>query len=235
MEINWVAISQIILIDVLLGGDNAILIAIACRNLPPQLRMQGIIWGTIGAIVIRIILITFAVTLLQIPYIKLISGALLFWIGIKLLDKNDNHTNISSSKKLYIAIKTIIIADLIMSLDNVIAIASAAEQAQKYKLLLVIFGILVSIPIIVWGSTLVLKLITYIPCIITFGVALLGYLAGKMVISDSAVQPLVQAYLPYCNIVLPIFKLHLSIPGLTGVFSIILFRKLFYGSTRTYT
>lgn len=226
IEINWIIVSQIVLIDILLGGDNAILIALACRNLPPPLRIKGIVFGTIGAIIIRIILIVFAVTLLQIPYIKLIGSGLLFWIGIKLLDKNNNHTEVSGSKKLYTAIKTIIIADVIMSLDNVIAIASAAEQAKKYQLLLVIFSILVSIPIIIWGSIFILKLITFIPFIITFGAALLGYLAGNMLVSDVAIKSWIQIYLPYHDIILPFLKLHLSIPGLTGVFSVILLGSL---------
>jgi len=180
-ELNWLAVGQIILIDILLGGDNAIVIALACRNLPAKMRMKGILWGTFGAIGIRIVLIAFAVTLLEMPYIKLIGGVLLFWIGTKLLTDNDDHGEVSGSDKLFTAIKTIIIADLVMSIDNVIAIASAAEQAGEHQLLLVVFGIFVSIPIIVWGSTLVLRLMQSFPLIITLGAALLGYLAGGMI------------------------------------------------------
>ncbi|WP_034295447.1 TerC family protein [Herbaspirillum sp. RV1423] len=222
MELNWLAVGQIILIDILLGGDNAIVIALACRNLPDNLRMRGILWGTFGAIGIRIVLIAFAVTLLQMPFIKLAGGVLLFWIGTKLLSDNDEHGDISGSDKLLSAIKTIIVADLVMSLDNVIAIASAAEQAGEHQLLLVIFGILVSIPIIVWGSTLVLRLMEKVPMIITLGAALLGYLAGGMLISDVAIRDWVQTYLPYHEFVVPGMQLHLSLPGVVGAVGVVI-------------
>lgn len=223
MELNWLAVGQIILIDILLGGDNAIVIALACRNLPDNLRLRGILWGTFGAIAIRIVLIAFAVTLLQMPFIKLVGGVLLFWIGTKLLSDDDGHGEISGSDKLLSAIKTIVVADLVMSLDNVIAIASAAEQAAgEHQLLLVIFGILVSIPIIVWGSTLVLKLMEKVPLIITLGAALLGYLAGGMIISDVAIKGWVQAYLPYHEFAVPGLQLHLSLPGLIGAVGVVI-------------
>jgi len=223
MELNWFAVGQIILIDILLGGDNAIVIALACRNLPSNLRFRGILWGTFGAIAIRIALIAFAVSLLQMPYIKLIGGVLLFWIGTKLLSDDDGHGEISGSDKLLAAIKTIIVADLVMSLDNVIAIASAAEQAAgEHQLLLVVFGILVSIPIIVWGSTLVLKLMEKAPLIITLGAALLGYLAGGMVISDVAIRGWVQSTLPHHEFVVPGLQLHLSLPGVVGAIGVVI-------------
>jgi len=221
-ELNWLAVGQIILIDILLGGDNAIVIALACRNLPDNLRLRGILWGTFGAIAIRIVLIAFAVTLLQMPFIKLVGGVLLFWIGTKLLSDDDGHGEISGSDKLLSAIKTIVVADLVMSLDNVIAIASAAEQAAgEHQLLLVIFGILVSIPIIVWGSTLVLKLMEKLPLIITLGAALLGYLAGGMIISDVAIRDWVQTYLPHHEFVVPGMQLHLSLPGVAGAIGVV--------------
>ncbi|WP_029362974.1 TerC family protein [Herbaspirillum lusitanum] len=221
-ELNWLAVGQIILIDILLGGDNAIVIALACRNLPDNLRLRGILWGTFGAIAIRIVLIAFAVTLLQMPFIKLVGGVLLFWIGTKLLSDDDGHGEISGSDKLLSAIKTIVVADLVMSLDNVIAIASAAEQAAgEHQLLLVIFGILVSIPIIVWGSTLVLKLMEKVPLIITLGAALLGYLAGGMIISDVAIKDWVQTYLPHHEFVMPGMQLHLSLPGMVGAIGVV--------------
>ena len=225
-ELNWLAVGQIILIDILLGGDNAIVIALACRNLPARLRMKGILWGTFGAIGIRIILIAFAVTLLEMPYIKLIGGVLLFWIGTKLLTDNDEHGEVSGSDKLFTAIKTIIIADLVMSIDNVVAVASAAEQAGEHQLLLVIFGIFVSIPIIVWGSTLVLRLMQSFPLIITLGAALLGYLAGGMIFSDSAVLPWIQQHLPQHDFAVPGMQLHLSIPGLIGAAGVVIIGTL---------
>ncbi len=191
----WVAVGQIIMIDILLGGDNAVVIALACRKLPPAQRTKGIVWGTIGAIVLRVILIAFALALLQIPFLKLVGAALLIWIGMKLIapDDEDDHANIQSSDKLWSAVKTVIVADLVMSVDNVIAIAGAAQGAgEQHQLPLVIFGLLVSIPIIVWGSQLVLKLMDRFPFIITLGGMLLGWIAGTMAHSD----PAVAAYIP---------------------------------------
>ena len=191
----WLAVGQIIMIDILLGGDNAVVIALACRQLPPQLRTRGILWGTAGAIVLRVVLIFFALTLLAIPYLKLVGAALLLWIGVKLLVPEDEgaHANIQASDKLWAAIKTIIIADFVMSLDNVIAIAGAAQAAGgDHQMPLVIFGLLVSIPIIVWGSQLVIKLMDRFPIIITLGGMLLGWIAGTMAVTDPAVVP----YLP---------------------------------------
>ena len=187
----WIAVGQIIMIDILLGGDNAVVIALACRKLSPQHRFKGILWGTAGAIGLRVILIFFALTLLAIPYLKLVGAALLVWIGVKLLAPDeDDHANIQASDKLLAAIKTIIVADLVMSIDNVIAIAGAAESAGgDHKMPLVIFGLLVSIPIIVWGSQLVIKLMDRFPIIITLGGMLLGWIAGTMAVTDPAVTP----------------------------------------------
>lgn len=222
-NLNWVAVAQIILIDILLGGDNAIVIALACRNLPDKLRMKGIVWGTVGAIGIRIALIAFAVTMLQLPFLKLIGGILLLWIGIKLLNEDDEHTDINGSDRLWGAVKTVIVADLVMSLDNVIAIASAAEQAAgEHQLLLVVFGIVVSIPIIVWGSTLVLKLMEKFPVIVTLGAALLGYIAGGMIFSDVAVQGWIEGFIGDTEFVLPGAAVHLSLPGLVGALGVVL-------------
>ena len=190
----WLAVGQIIMIDILLGGDNAVVIALACRQLPPEQRTKGIVWGTVGAIVLRVILIAFALTLLAIPFLKLVGGALLIWIGVKLLAPDeDEHSSIQSSDKLWGAVKTVIIADLVMSVDNVIAIAGAAQGAgEQHQMALVIFGLLVSIPIIVWGSQLVLKLMDRFPFIITAGGMLLGWIAGTMAHSD----PALANYLP---------------------------------------
>ncbi|MBL0092584.1 MAG: TerC family protein, partial [Piscinibacter sp.] len=182
----WVAVGQIIMIDILLGGDNAVVIALACRKLPAKQRTQGILWGTAGAIVLRVVLIFFALTLLAIPYLKVVGALLLVWIGVKLLapDDDDAHGDIQASDKLWAAVKTVIIADLVMSVDNVIAIAGAAEGAGgDHKMPLVIFGLLVSIPIIVWGSQLVIKLMDRFPSIITIGGMLLGWIAGTMAVT----------------------------------------------------
>ncbi|WDZ96844.1 TerC family protein [Herbaspirillum sp. WKF16] len=221
-NLNWLAVGQIILIDILLGGDNAIVIALACRNLPARLRMKGILWGTVGAIAIRIALIAFAVTMLELPFLKLIGGLLLLWIGVKLLNEDDDHAEVDGSDRLWGAVKTVIVADLVMSLDNVIAIASAAEQAGRHQMALVVFGIVVSIPIIVWGSTLVLKLMEKFPVIITLGAALLGYIAGGMIFSDTGVQAYLHGFIPQTEFVVPGADLHLSLPGLVGAIGVVL-------------
>lgn len=191
----WVAVGQIIMIDILLGGDNAVVIALACRKLPPAQRRLGILWGTFGAIALRVILIFFALTLLKISFLKIVGALLLLWIGVKLLapEDDDEHANIQPADKLWAAVKTVIVADFVMSLDNVIAIAGAAETAgEGHQMPLVIFGLLVSIPIIVWGSQLVIKLMDRFPIIITAGGMLLGWIAGTMALTD----PAVATYLP---------------------------------------
>lgn len=184
--LHWGALFQIVLIDILLGGDNAVVIALACRNLPQRQRMQGILWGTAGAIVLRVALISFALVLLDIPFLKLAGAVLLLWIGIKLLaPAEDEHGNITGGTSILAAVRTIIVADFAMSLDNVIAIAGAAQNTHAdHQLAYVIFGLCLSVPIIIWGSTLVLKLIDRFPAVVTFGAGLLGWIAGGMFITD---------------------------------------------------
>lgn len=184
--LSWTAVFQIILIDILLGGDNAVVIALACRRLEHGRRMQGILWGTAGAIVLRVILITFAMALLEIPFLKVVGGLLLLWIGVKLLLPDDHaHGEVHAGASVLAAIKTIVVADLVMSLDNVVAIAAAAQHAHvDHQVGLVIFGLLVSVPVIVWGSTLVLRLIDRYPLVVTFGAGLLGWIAGGMLLTD---------------------------------------------------
>ena len=187
----WLAVGQIIMIDILLGGDNAVVIALACRKLSPDLRKKGIFWGTAGAIILRVVLIFFALTLLQIPFLKVVGAVLLLWIGIKLMvpEDEDEHGNITASDKLWSAVKTVIVADFVMSLDNVIAIAGAAESsAPGHQMPLVIFGLVVSIPIIVWGSQMVIKLMDRFPFIITAGAMLLGWIAGTMLHTDPGLE-----------------------------------------------
>ena len=188
-QISWVAVLEIIAIDILLGGDNAVVIALACRNLPAKQRRLGILWGTAGAIVLRVVLIFFALNLLQVPGLKIAGAVLLLWIGVKLLvaEDEEGHGNVTGSDKLWGAVKTVIVADFVMSLDNVIAIAGAAETAPPgQQLALVVFGLLVSIPIIVWGSQLVIKLMDRFPAVITVGGMLLGWIAGTMAVTDPA-------------------------------------------------
>ena len=185
----WIAVGQIIMIDILLGGDNAVVIALACRKLPAKQRSQGILWGTAGAILLRVVLIFFALQLLAIPFLKLVGAVLLVWIGVKLLlpEDGEGHGEIAASDKIWAAVKTVIVADLVMSVDNVIAIAGAAESAGgDHTMPLVIFGLLVSIPIIVWGSQLVIKLMDRFPVVIVAGGMLLGWIAGGMLVTDPA-------------------------------------------------
>lgn len=177
---------QIITIDILLGGDNAVVIALACRQLPPELRNRGIFWGVFGAIGLRILLVFFALSLLALPYLKIVGSLLLLWIGIKLLlpQAQDDH-KVKASTHLLGAIRTIVIADAVMSLDNVVAVAGAADG----HIGLVALGILISVPIIVWGSRLVLMLMDRLPIVVNFGAGLLGWIAGDMWIDDRAIAP----------------------------------------------
>ncbi|MDR2016166.1 MAG: TerC family protein [Burkholderiales bacterium] len=181
------AVLQIIAIDILLGGDNAIVIALACRRLPPKQRRLGIFWGVFGAVALRIVLIFFALQLLTLPFLKIIGGLLLLWIGIKLILPDDDHhseATVTGSTHLIGAIKTIVIADAVMSLDNVIAVSAAAQG----HLALAVFGILISVPIVIWGSRFVLWLLDRFPVIILLGGALLGWVGGAMLIGDIALQ-----------------------------------------------
>ena len=190
---HWGAVAQIIMIDILLGGDNAVVIALACRNLPPAQRRHGIFWGVFGAIALRVVLITCAVYLLQLPMLKVVAGLLLIWIGVKLLiphDEEDKH--IEASTQVLSAIKTIIVADLVMSIDNVIGIAGAAQAAHDHhQTLLIIFGLVVSVPFIVFGSQVILKLFDRFPIIVTIGGALLGWIGGGLVSSDIVLHDIV--------------------------------------------
>ncbi len=178
----WVDVFKIIMIDLLLSGDNAVVIALACRNLPAQQRKKGILFGVLGAIVLRIVLTFFAVNLLSLPYLKLVGALLLIWIGIKLILPEDGHSanSIQADTRLFGAVKTIIIADFVMSLDNVIGVAAAA----KGNVTLLVFGLLISIPLIAWSSQFVLKLIDRFSVTIYAGGALLGYVAGEMLVSE---------------------------------------------------
>lgn len=190
----WLAVMQIIAIDILLGGDNAVVIALACRKLPEAQRNRAIIGGALGAILLRIGMIFFALQLLELPFLKLMGAVLLLWIGIKLMlpEGEGAHENMSTSPKLWGAIKTIIVADAVMSLDNVVAVAGASGGQIE----LVIFGIVISIPIIIWGSKLVLHFMDRYPIVITLGAALLGWIAASMAITDISL-PAVPAWAHY--------------------------------------
>ncbi len=187
----WVDVLKIIMIDVLLSGDNAVVIALACRNLPPEQQKKGVLFGMAGAVGLRIVLTFFAVSLLSLPYLKLVGALLLIWIGIKLILPEDEHDegNIKADARLIGAIKTIIIADFVMSLDNVLGVAAAANG----NVVLLVFGLLISIPLIAWSSQLVLKLIDRFPYIIYGGGALLGYVAGEMLVGETLFKPMTES------------------------------------------
>ncbi len=206
----WVDVFKIIVIDVLLSGDNAVVIALACRSLPPDQRKKGVRLGMLGAIALRIVLTFFAVGLLTLPYLKLAGAVLLLWIGIKLVLPEEEHNaeDVKANTHLWGAVKTIIVADFVMSLDNVLGVAAAAHG----NALLLIFGLLVSIPLIAWSSQLVLKLIDRFPVIIYAGGALLGYVAGEMLVSDANVAVLLKE-LPHW--------LHWLVPAVCAVLVVI--------------
>src|SRR6266851_1187254 len=180
----WVGLAKIIGVNIILSGDNAVVIALAARSLPPKQQTQAIIWGSGAAIVMRIILTLFAVALLTLPWLKIIGSLLLFWIGVKLLVPEDDDAEIEASDQLLSAIKTILIADLVMSLDNVIAVAAAAGGS----VLLLILGLAISIPLVIFGATLLVKLMDRFPVIITIGGGLIGWVAGEMLVADLALK-----------------------------------------------
>ena len=182
----WLAVMQIIWIDILLSGDNAVVIAMACRQLPPQQRVWGIALGTLVAIGLRIVFTGLVTTLMTMAYVKLIGGVLLIWIAIKLLggEEDNNNENITPSANLWHAIRIIVIADAVMSLDNVIAIAMAARG--NYALLM--FGLAVSIPMIMAGAALIISLLERYPIIVWAGAALLGWIAGEIIAKDPLIM-----------------------------------------------
>lgn len=176
-------IAKIIMVNIVLSGDNAVVIAMASKNLPADKRSKAVWWGAFGAVALRIVLTVAAVFLLQIPFIQLLGSLLLLYIAVKLLIDDEAHGNIKSAATLGAAVWTIIVADFVMSLDNVLAIAAIAEG----NWVLIIIGILISIPLIVWGSTFVMKLLNKYPLLIYIGAGILGYTAGEMFLNDESV------------------------------------------------
>ena len=180
----WIGLLKIIGVNIILSGDNAVVIALAARSLPRKQQKAAIFWGSGAAVVMRIILTVFAVALLTLPWLKLIGSLLLFWIGVKLLIPEEDTEDIDASENLIAAIKTILIADLVMSIDNVIAVAAAAGGS----LTLLILGLAISIPLVIFGSTMLLHLMERWPIIITVGGGLLGFVAGEMLVTDPALK-----------------------------------------------
>lgn len=181
----WVAVGQIIAIDIVLSGDNAVVIALACRNLSPEQRRRGIFWGVAGAVSLRVVLTAFAALVMNLPWLKFIGGCLLLWIGVKLmLPEDEGGEDIPASEHLWGAVRTIVIADFVMSLDNVIGVAGASHG----NLFLLLFGLAVSIPLIVWSSKLILHWMERWPAVVVLGAGLLGWVAGQMLVSDPGVR-----------------------------------------------
>ena len=183
----WLALGQIIWINIILSGDNAVVIALAARSLPPKQQKMAILWGSGAAVVLRIALTFVAAYLLKLPYLQIVGGLLLLWIGWQLLGGEDDEEEEGEGKQdggLMVAVRTILIADLVMSLDNVIAVALAA----KGDFTLLVIGLAISIPLVVFGSTLMIKLMERFPVIIVLGAALIGWVAGDAITHDVAVK-----------------------------------------------
>lgn len=196
----WVALLQIIGINIVLSGDNAVVIALAARSLPADQQKKAVAWGSGAAVVMRIVLTIVAVELLRLPYLKLVGAGLLLWIALQLLlPEDEGEGEAQGSSNLAAAIKTILIADLVMSLDNVIGVAAAA----KGNVTLLIIGLAISIPLVIFASTVLLNLMTRWPIIITLGAALLGWVAGEMAITDPAVKAWIDANAAWLHIVAP--------------------------------
>lgn len=200
---------EIVVINILLSGDNAVVIALACRNLPPRQRRWGVFWGAIGAIVLRIVLTFFAVSLLQLSYLKIIGGALLVWIGIKLIaeEGGEGGHGVQGSDRLLAAVRTVIIADLVMSIDNVLGIAAAARG----NLLLLIFGLVVSVPLVIGGAQLIMRLVGRFPILIVAGGGLLGLVAGQLIVDDSAIVEWIHAHAAWLTWASPVIGIVLVV------------------------
>ena len=194
----WVAVGQIIWINILLSGDNAVVIALACRSLPPRQRFWGILLGAGAAVLLRIIFTVVIAQIMGVPFLKLVGGALLLWIAIKLLVPNEEHgeDSVKAGDTLLRAVWLVTVADIVMSLDNVIAIAAAAETAAArvdmahaltIKTTLIVFGLATSVPLIIAGSALLMKVMERFPILVWAGAALLGWVAGEIIIKDAAV------------------------------------------------
>jgi len=197
----WVALAYIIFTNILLSGDNAVVIAMASRNLPKEHQRKAIFWGSAAAIFLRIVLTLVAVELLGLPYLKMIGAILLVYIGVQLMADSDDGNDMDASPSLFSAIRTILIADIVMSLDNVVAVAAAADRAPPaMRIPLILIGLAMSIPLIIFGSTMLLKVMEKYPVIITLGAALLGYLAGEMFASDPAIHESLKGFLGEPNV-----------------------------------
>ena len=190
----FVALGSILLINLILSGDNAVIIALASKNLPHKQRNLAVLWGSAGAVILRILLTFIAASLLDVPYLQFIGGVLLLWIALNLLGNDHGNADCKEASSLKEAIKIILFADLIMSLDNVLALAAVAQTLPDSKYSLIIVGLLTSIPLVVFGAQLLMKLMDRFPVIIYIGAAVLGYAAAEMLTADKGVGPYLQPY-----------------------------------------
>lgn len=196
----WIGLLKIIWINIILSGDNAVVIALAARALPPEQQRKAVLFGSAAAVLLRIVLTVVAVKLLAMPYLQIVGGVLLLWIGVQLLSDNEGGDGADSAQSsLIAAVRTILIADVVMSLDNVIAVAAAA----KGSLVLLVLGLAISIPMVVFGSTLMLRLMARYPIIITLGAVLIGWVAGETLVSDAALREWV-ASTPGADLLMPV-------------------------------
>lgn len=186
----WIGLFKIVWINIILSGDNAVVIALAARGLPPQQQKKAVLFGSGAAVVLRIALTVVAAKLMQLPFVEVIGGLLLLWIGVGLLKTEDEEENSGSVARqgMMAAVRTILLADLVMSLDNVIAVAAAAGG----DMLLLILGLAISIPLVIFGSTLMIKLMERFPVIVTLGAALIGWVAGETITSDHMLEGFVR-------------------------------------------
>jgi YjbE family integral membrane protein len=187
----WIGLVKIIWINIILSGDNAVVIALAARSLPPNQQKQAIVFGSGAAVVLRIVLTVVAAKLLALPYLQIVGGLLLLWIGVQLLgeDGEEDEGGHKEHGSLMAAIRTILIADLVMSLDNVIAVAAAAQGSMT----LLILGLAISIPLVIFGSTLMIKLMERFPIIVVLGAMLIGWVGGETIVSDVALKDVLAA------------------------------------------
>jgi YjbE family integral membrane protein len=207
-SVFWLGLLQVIGVNVILSGDNAVVIALACRSLPPRQQRIGVALGSAAAVVMRVVLTLFVVSLMTVPYLKIVGSLLLLWIGLELLKPEEDEDEVHAAEHLWAAVRTVLIADAVMSLDNVIAVAAAA----KGNLTLLILGLVISIPLVVYGATLLIRLINRFPMIVTVGAALIGYIAGDVMVTDPAIEPWIGSHAAW---------LHLAAPVIGSVFVVL--------------
>ena len=195
----WIGLLKIVWINIILSGDNAVVIALAARSLPPHQQKQAVLWGSGAAVVLRIALTVVAAKLLELPYLQIIGGCLLLWIGVQLLGEEEEEDGESKEYgNLMAAVRTILIADLVMSLDNVIAVAAAAQGDTT----LLILGLAISIPLVIFGSTIMIKMMERFPIIVVLGAALIGWVAGETIMNDVSLHGALESR-PWLHYVAP--------------------------------